>query len=282
MTHFVHANGASIPAIGFGTWNITGPEGVAMVERALQQGYRHIDTAQAYRNEEAVGEALRNVQLPREDIFLTTKVWYEQINEKDFGPSVEKSLEKLGVDQVDLLLLHWPDVNGSIEKQVELLDGAIEKGWTKHIGVSNYTTSMIDTAVKTASNKIVCNQVEYHPLLDQTKVYNACRLNGMAMTAYSPIGQGSLLGEPVITEIARAVEREPSQVVLRWHFQQEGVVAIPRTSNPDHLQSNIDIFDFELTPQDMGRISKLQERNQRIIDPSFAPDWDEPQTLAAE
>jgi diketogulonate reductase-like aldo/keto reductase len=247
-----------------------------MVGEALAAGYRHIDTAIMYDNEVAVGEGLSASGVGRNDIFLTSKVWPTDIGEDDLERAAEASLKRLGVDALDLLLIHWPNPEIPLSGSIRALNRVRERGLTRHIGVSNFTTALLDEAWKLTEAPLVCNQVEYHPFLDQRKVQAACRKYGMAMTAYCPLGRGGEVfsAEP-IAAAAKAHGKSPAQIVLRWHVQQEGIVAIPRTSKAERLSENADIFDFELTAEEMQAISALTTRNARICDDAYAPDWDD-------
>ncbi|MBK1623530.1 aldo/keto reductase [Afifella marina] len=275
MTLTVTANGAEIPALGFGTWRLRDDVCRHMVEVALDAGYRHIDTAEAYDNEEAVGDVLANHVTPRDDIFVTTKVWHENLRDGDFQKSVEGSLKRLQIDQADLVLIHWPSPSIPFDEQIQSLCKAKKQGLTKHIGVSNFPAALIEAAMRHADEPLVANQVEYHPYLNQSIVHAACRKHGLALTSYAPIARGSVLDEEVVREIAEEKGRTSAQVVLRWHIQQEGVVAIPRSSKAERVNENNDIYDFALTPDEMGRISALARPDGRTIDPDWAPEWDE-------
>jgi diketogulonate reductase-like aldo/keto reductase len=272
----IAANGAEIPVLGLGTWTLKGEDCALMVEKALAAGYRHIDTAIMYGNEAAVGEGLRASGVARDDIFLTSKVWPTDIGERDLERAAEASLQRLGVDTLDLFLIHWPNPEIPLAESIRALGRVRERGLTRHIGVSNFTTALLDEAWRLTDAPLVCNQVEYHPFLDQTKVHAACRRYGMAMTAYCPLGRGGEVfsAEP-IAAAAKAHGKSPAQIVLRWHVQQDGIVAIPRTSKAGRLPENADIFDFELTADEMQGISALTARNARICDDAYAPDWDD-------
>lgn len=272
----VEAHGASIPVLGFGTWNLEGDEARAMIDHALEAGYRHIDTAQAYGNEADIGVAIDRAGIPREEIFLTTKVWPDRFRPGDFEAAVAESLERLRTDRVDLLLLHWPRFEGTtLERTVELLCETRDAGKARHVGVSNFTTELLDRAWEAASEPLAVNQVEYHPFLSQAAVLEAVRGRDMALTAYSPLAQGRAAGDETLREIAERHDRTAAQVALRWLLQQDGVTAIPRTSDPDHAAENLAALDFELAPAEMERIALLAEPGGRIIDPDdLAPDWD--------
>lgn len=274
QAHLVQANGAAIPCIGLGTFTLTGDPCTQAVATALRAGYRHVDTAAMYGNEAEVGAGLKAGGVAREDIFVTTKVWRDDIAPGDLERSAEASLKRLGLTQVDLLLIHWPNGSVPLEGSITALCNAKRQGLTRHVGVSNFPAAMLESAIRLASEPLVANQVEYHPYLDQTKVSEVCGRHGLALTAYCPLGRSTLANEPVLKTIAAAHGRTLSQIALRWHVQQPSVVAIPKSSTKAHIEENIDIFDFELTPDEMTRISALSRPDGRVIDPVFAPRWD--------
>ncbi len=272
----VTAHGAIIPTIGFGTWTLKGETCCEAVNWAIEAGYRHIDTARMYGNESAVGDGMRASKVPRDNIFVTTKVWTDDIADGDLQRSAEASLKRLGIDRVDLLLIHWPNEAIPLKASIKALCDAQRRGLTRHIGVSNFPTRLIEQAVAFSSEPIVTNQCEYHPHLDQSKVIAACGKHGIAFTSYCPIGRGpvgGVLDEPVIEEIAVRLGRSAAQVVLRWHLQQ-GLVAVPRSGNRQRIAENLAVFDFALTTSDMARISALAKPNGRVVKLSFAPTWD--------
>lgn len=266
--------GVEIPVIGFGTWKLHDETAQMCVSKAIEAGYRMIDTAQAYENEKHVGRGIRDAQLPREDLWVTTKVWMSEFKDGDLQDSVEQSLERLGLNQLDLVLLHWPNRDVPLEETLGALNDARERGMTKHIGVSNFNTGQLGEAVKLSRAPILTNQVEYHPFIDQTPVLEAAHALGISVTAFSPLAQGKVFDSDVLKEIGEAYGKSPAQVVMRWFTQQPGVIAIPRSSSPEHLEANNDIHDFELTAEEMGRITALKANDQRLIDPSWAPEWD--------
>jgi diketogulonate reductase-like aldo/keto reductase len=273
--HDVLANGAAIPALGLGTWTLKGDPCADLVEHALAMGYRHVDTAAMYGNEEAVGEGLRSSGVPRGGVFVTTKVWWADIAPGTLEKSAEASLGRLGLDCVDLLLIHWPNPKIPLAGSIRALNAVKATGLTRHIGVSNFTTGLLSEAIALSDAPLVANQVENHPFLDQSKVYAACRAAGMAMVSYCPLFRGGALsGQPAIAGAARRHGKTPAQIVLRWHVQQDGVVAIPRTTRKERLAENAAIFDFALTDEEMAAISALSAANQRICDYDFSPNWD--------
>jgi diketogulonate reductase-like aldo/keto reductase len=274
MRNVVDANGAAIPAIGLGTWQLRGAECGAAVKSAIEAGYRHVDTASMYGNEEAVGEGLRASGVPREAVFVTTKVWPEDLAPADLSRSAEASLRRLGLSEVDLLLIHWPNAAIPLAGSIRALCEARRAGLARHVGVANFTVRLLDEAVAAATEPIAANQCEYHPYLDQSKVRAACRKHGAAFVSYCPIGKAQVLGEPVIAAIAKAHGRTPAQIVLRWHVQQPGVAAIPKSGDPGRMRENLAVFDFALGEDEMARISGLARRGGRMVSPSWSPRWD--------
>lgn len=271
----LHVNGAAMPAIGLGTWTLQGKECSRLVDAALGLGYRHVDTATIYENEGDVGEGIRGSGVPREEIFLTTKVWWTDLAAAALVRSAEKSLRLLGVDYVDLLLVHWPNPQVPLAETMDALGSVLERGLTRHIGVSNFPTPLLAEAVRLSEAPLVANQVEHHPYLDQRKVHAACRKYGMAMVSYCPLHRGGgALQEPAVTAAAARHGKTPAQIVLRWHVQQEDVAVIPRTSRKERLTENAAIFDFSLEADEMEAIGGLRSANQRICDYSFSPEWD--------
>lgn len=273
--HSVTAHDAAIPAIGLGTWTLKGRECSDLVAEGLRLGYRHIDTAAMYGNERAVGEGFRASGVPRASVFITPKVWWTDLKPSDFRRSIEESLVNLALDHVDLLLIHWPNPKIPLSATIQALNDARRDGLTRHIGVSNFTTTLLAEARQLSPAPLVANQVEYHPYLGQAKLLGACREAGMAMVSYAPLSRGGpLFSEPAIARAARAHDRTPGQIVLRWHVQQANIVAIPRTSRPERLAENLAIFDFRLTDSEMAEISALGAKQRRICDYDFSPRWD--------
>lgn len=273
--HRVEANGAGIPAIGLGTWTLTGGTATRLVASAIESGYRHVDTAARYENEEAVGAGLRASGVPRADIFLTTKVWPTDIAAGDLQRSVEASLARLGLDHVDLALIHWPSRTVPLAESIAALNEVKDRGLARHIGVSNFTVALIEQAVALSRHPLACNQIEHHPYLNQDRVIAACRRHGMAVVSYCPLARGAdLLAEPAVAAAAGRHGKTPAQIVLRWHVQQQGVAAIPRSSDAGRIARNLDVFDFALEPAEMAAIGALRARNGRICDFEFSPDWD--------
>lgn len=270
---FVEAKGARIPAIGLGTWELRGRTCARLVEQALKLGYRHIDTAQIYENEREVGEGLRSSRVKREELFVTTKVWTTHFAPNDLERSTKESLTKLRIPEVDLLLLHWPNPQVPLSETLGALARVKRAGLARHIGVSNFTVALIDEAVAACPEPLICDQVEYHPYLDQTRVKEACARHGMALVAYSPVAKGRVKNDETLARIGKAHGKTSAQVCLRWLVQQN-VAAIPRTSRIERLSENIDVFDFALSEPEMQQVSRLASPRGRLTDFGFAPKWD--------
>jgi diketogulonate reductase-like aldo/keto reductase len=267
------AHGADMPAIGFGT-SALGNCG-EIVATALALGYRHIDTAWKYGTERGVGEGMRASGLPRKDIFLTTKVSHEYLRTDDFARSVDESLKNLGVDHVDLLLVHWPNPDIPLEQPIAALARAKRQGLARHIGVANFNIALLDNAISLCPEPLVTLQAEYHAYLDQRKLAAAYRSRGLIFTAYCPLGRGRLLRDPVLADIAAHKGRPLAQIALRWLIQQGNIVPIPRSSNAKRMAENLAVFDFTLTDEEMRRINALARAGGRIADPvGRAPAWD--------
>jgi diketogulonate reductase-like aldo/keto reductase len=273
----VAANGAAIPAIGLGTMTLMDAVCVEAVKTALRLGYRHIDTAERYRNEAAVGEGiqqgLRAAGLKREDIFVTTKVYHDKLAAQDFQRSFDESLQMLKLSFVDLLLIHWPSPTVPLAETLGVLCQAKREGRARHIGVANFTTPLLAQAMALTSEPLVTNQIEVHPFLDQSKVLAACRKYGLSVTAYCPLARGKVPGNEVLQRIGKAHAKSSSQVALRYLVQQ-GIIPIPRTADPGHLASNLAVFDFTLSDDESGEIDRLKQPDGRVVNPPHAPRWD--------
>jgi 2,5-diketo-D-gluconate reductase B len=270
---FVEANGATIPAIGLGTWGLRGRACARLVEQALSIGYRHIDTAEMYENEREVGEGLRASGVSRGDIFITTKVWTDHLAPREFARATKESLARLRLSEVDLLLIHWPNARIPLADTISALCEMKRAGLALHIGVSNFTVALIEEAVRLATEPLVVDQVEWHPFIDQSKVRTACRRHGMAVVAYSPIAKGQTVGNNVLKRIGATHGKTAAQVSLRFLVQEGGIV-IPRTSRSERLAENLAIFDFALSPNEMDAIRALAHRRGRLVDWAGAPEWD--------
>lgn len=268
----VEAKGFKIPIIGLGTWELRGRDCARLVQQAIHLGYRHIDTAQAYANETEVGEGVR-ASGKRSEVMVTTKVAHTSMAPQDVEHSVKESLRKLRIDEIDLLIIHWPNDRIPLAETLGAMARMKQAGYVKQLGVSNFTVKLLDEAVKATDEPLVCNQIEYHPFLDQSKVVAACHKHGMAVVAYSPIARGSASGNDVLTRIGRAHGKSAAQVSLRWLVQQN-IVVIPRTSKRERLEENFAIFDFALSPAEMAEIASLSVAQKRIVNLAWSPEWD--------
>ena len=263
-----------IPALGFGTYQLEPDDARRMVAAALNLGYRHVDTAFIYGNEAAVGLGVGDSGVARDEVFLTTKIWITNLRDGDLQRQAEQSAERLG-QAPDLLLLHWPKPTPPLEETIAALNDARARGFTRHIGLSNYPLALFRRAAALSEAPLITNQVEYHPYLSQKTLIGAARDLGSTLTAWSPLAQGKVAADPVIGAIARAHGKTPGQVTLRWIVQQ-GVIAIPKTAGERRAAENLDIFDFELSPDEMARIHALARPDGRIgdwIDPAL--EWDQ-------
>lgn len=269
---FVEAGGARIPILGLGTFGIEGRDCSRAVEQALRLGYRLIDTAQIYDNEREVGDGIRASGVPRNDVFLITKVWTTRFAPNELVRSVKDSVSRLRAE-IDLLLLHWPSPQVPLAETLQALAKVKELGLARHIGLSNFTVALMEEAVALSREPLICDQVEYHPYLDQTKIINACRAHGLAAIAYSPLAKGRIKNDETLIGIGRKYGKSPAQICLRWLIQQN-VVAIPRTSKVERLSENLDVFDFVLSEDDIARLFAMGSPEGRITNFGFAPQWD--------
>lgn len=271
----VNGNGAQIPAIGFGTWTLDDAEAEMMVSAALEAGYRHIDTASMYGNESGVGAGLASAGLARDDVFVTTKIWHDQLGAGALETSLAQSLERLKLDRVDLALIHWPSPDVPLAETMTALNAAKAQGLSRHIGVANFPTALIDEAVALSDAPLATNQVEYHAMLDQSRLAETCARHGIALTAYCPLAQGqTLLTHPAVTGPATRLGVSPGQIALNWIMRQDNVAAIPRTRQVARLAQNLDVFDLDLTPDEGAALDALRSQNMRVVNPGFAPVWD--------
>jgi 2,5-diketo-D-gluconate reductase B len=260
----------------FGTYPLKGEVLAEAIAAAAEVGYRAFDTAQMYGNEADTGAALKATGLKRGDLCITTKVHPDNFGEAKFLDSVEKSLKDLQVDKVDLLLLHWPPVGGDIAPSLRLLEGALERGLTDNIGVSNYTVTMMKDAVKIIDAPIVTNQVEFHPLLDQNVLMRGAEEAGIPLSSYSSVARGEVFKHPIFAEIGEGYGKSAAQVVLRW-ILQKGVSLNTMSTNPVNIRANFEIMDFTLSHIDMARIDAMTKTGYRIVSKGlvpWAPVWD--------
>jgi len=270
----VEANGARIPLLGLGTWDLRGRTCARIVEQAIRLGYRHIDTAEMYDNEREVGEGLRASGVPRNEVFVVTKVWPSHFAPRELMRAAKESTLKLRLSEVDLLLLHWPNPRIPLADTLDALCKVKEAGLARHIGVSNFTVALIEEATRLSSEPLVCDQIELHPFIDQSKVRGACAAHGMAVVAYCPIARGNAKNSGVLARIGEPHGKSAAQVSLRFLVQQQ-IVVIPRTSKLERLTENAAIFDFELSRDEMAEIGALAHGAGRIVDYALSgpPQW---------
>lgn len=268
------AHDCTMPQIGFGTSQLG--DCADLVASALKLGYRHIDTAWKYGSEKGVGAGIRASGVPRSEIFLVTKVSHENLRADDFARSVDESLKNLQVDYVDMLHVHWPTVDKiPMAETMAALAKTKQQGLTRHIGVANFNIALLEEARQTCAEPLATLQAEYHPYLDQRRVLDYCRQHGMIFTAYCPLARGRVFKDPLLAGIAEEKNKTVAQIVLRWLVQQGNIAPIPRSSNPERIAQNLDVFNFVLTADEMERIHALARPDGRIANPAGrAPAWD--------
>lgn len=273
----IAAGGLNMPALGFGTFELDGDTVLRMMPEVLELGCRHFDTAQIYGNEVEVGQALASGGIDRGDLFVTTKVWVDRYEPKDLVASAAESLERLRLDYVDLLLLHWPVFGDrGMSPALDGLMRARHDGLARQIGVSNFNIAQIEQAVAYCGNgTLATNQVEYHVYLGQTRLRRVLARHGLVLTAYMPLAKGRAVNDPVLEDIGARYGKTAAQVALRWLVEQDKVSAIPATSNPEHARDNLQIFDFSLDAEDRRTIMQLP-KNVRVCKPAgLSPKWDD-------
>lgn len=269
----ITTQGMSMPKLGLGTWRMKGAECTEAVQRALGLGYRHIDTAEMYGNEEAVGEALAHAGVPRGEVHVTSKVWHDNLSADAMQRSIDASLAKLRTDYVDLYLIHWPSVDMDLPDAVHNLMRVKEQGKARAVGVSNFPVALLRRAVEEVQAPIACNQFEYHVLLGQSSLVGYCQSHDVAASAYAPLAQGRLAEHEELQAIARKHGATPAQVALKWLLDQPGVAAIPKAMRAESQQANLDALRIELDDTDRAVISMLP-KTQRFVNPGWAPVWD--------
>lgn len=265
-----------LPKLGLGTWPMLDEECSRAVQQALELGYRHIDTATGYNNEAAVGNALTQSSTPREQVHVTTKVWWDKLQPEAMRQSLDCSLKALQSDYVDLFLIHWPGNAGkdwSLERSIETLVELQQSGKAKHIGVANFTLPMLKRAVEELGAPLAALQVEYHLMLDQQPLLDFVRQHGMALTAYTPLARGKAAETAAVQQVAEKHGVLPSQVALQWLLAQDSVAAIPKASGKANQQSNLAALDIRLDNDDQALLAQLP-KNLRVVNPDFAPQWD--------
>jgi 2,5-diketo-D-gluconate reductase B len=267
------SQGISLPRLGLGTFRLQGEACRAAVESALALGYRHIDTAEMYGNEEAIGAAIAACGIARDDLHVTTKVWHENLAPDAVRRAFDASLKKLRLDRVDLYLVHWPSNNMNLPAMFKTLIGLKEEGRTRAIGVANFTVALLKTAVEEIKAPIACNQVEYHVMLDQTKLRQYLAAKSIPLVAYCPLAQGRAASDETLAAIGRKHGASAAQVALKWLLDQDGVAAIPKASRAESQRANLDALKLQLDDADRKAIAGLP-KNKRLVSPVFAPAWD--------
>ena len=273
MEH-LQTQGISLPRLGLGTYRLQGDACRAAVESALGLGYRHIDTAEMYGNEEAIGAALASTKIPRKDLHITTKVWNENLAPDAMRRSFDASLKKLRLDQVDLYLVHWPAKSMNLPAMFETLQKLKQEGRTRAIGVANFNIALLKTVVEEIKAPIACNQVEYHVMLDQTPLRRYMASKAIPLVAYCPLGQGRAASDETLIAIGRKHGASAAQVALKWLLDQDGVAAIPKASRAESQKANLDALHVGLDDEDRAAIAGLP-KDKRFVNPGFAPAWDE-------
>src|SRR3989344_682024 len=257
----------SMPILGFGTWQLSGEICHGAVKKALEIGYRHIDTAEMYANEEEVGRAISESKIARNEIFLTSKVWHANLRRADLFESFEESLKTLKTDYLDLYLIHWPNREIPVSETLSAMNELKDKGRIKALGVANFTIRRLEEALKTEI-EITNNQVEFHPTLNQKELKEFCVQEGITMTAYSPLGRGAELKNPAVLEIAQKRGRSPAQVLINWLLGQN-IAAIPRSKDPGHIEDNFKAVEWGLNEEDMAKLGKIGGK-ERVANPPHA------------
>ncbi|MGO4713469.1 aldo/keto reductase [Bradyrhizobium sp. 2TAF24] len=272
MTHLL-TQGIRLPRLGLGTFRVQGDACRAAVESGLALGYRHIDTAEMYGNEDAVGAAIATSGVPRDDLHVTTKVWHDHLTPDAIRSALDASLHKLRLDHVDLYLVHWPARDMNLPAIFETLQRLRDEGRVRAIGVCNFTLALLRQSVDDIGAPIACNQIEYHVLIDQAPVLAYLRARSIPLVAYAPLAQGRLAEHPELQAIADKHGATPAQVALKWLLDQDGVAAIPKAQRPQSQQANLDALKISLDDHDRRVIAALP-KDQRFVRPAFAPVWD--------
>jgi 2,5-diketo-D-gluconate reductase B len=269
----IKTQGVSIPRLGFGTFRMPGAESQPVVESAIALGFRHIDTAAMYENETAVGAALAASGVKRDELFVTTKVWHDQLSPDALRRAFDLSLGKLRLDYVDLYMIHWPTRDIDIAASLEALMQLRQRGLTLAIGVCNFNLPMIRRAVEKIGAPIAAHQVEYHAFLSQTPMLAYLRSKAIPLTAYAPLAQGRAANDPTLAAIGRKHGATAAQVAIAWLLDQHGVIAIPKAGRPESQKANLDALGIRLDDEDRAAIATLP-KDQRFVRPPFAPEWD--------
>jgi diketogulonate reductase-like aldo/keto reductase len=244
-------DGHRIPVLGLGTWNLTGQRCVSAVSRALELGYRHIDTAEMYGNQAEIGDAIKT--FPRSALFLTSKVWSNHLHHDDVHRACDNTLRQLGTSYLDLYLIHWPNISVPLTETFKALKELVDQGKVRSVGVSNFDTELMKKSLDVSGAPVTVDQVRFHPFSYDKNLLDFCLGKGIVVTAYSPLGRGNILSNRIIQSIAKKVGKTPAQICLRWCLQK-GTIVIPKAGSEEHLRENMDIFDWEINEEDMKRI----------------------------
>lgn len=269
----ITTQGVAMPRLGFGTFRMPGAAAQPVVESALALGYRHIDTAAMYENEAAVGAALAASGVARTELFVTTKVWHDQLAPDALHRAFDTSLRKLGLDHIDLYLVHWPSKDMDMASMLEALTSLRERGLTRAIGVCNFNLPMLRRAVEEIGAPIASVQAEYHPYLSQSALLGYLRRHGLPLTAYAPLAQGRAASDPALASIGRKHGVSAAQIAVAWLLDQPGVAVIPKAGRPESQKANLAALDIRLDDEDRAAIAALP-KDQRFVRPPFAPAWD--------
>ena len=270
---YLKTQGISLPRLGLGTFRMQGDACRAAVESALKLGYRHIDTAEMYGNEEAIGAAIASSSIARKDLHVTTKVWNENLSPDAIRKAFDASLQKLKLDHVDLYLVHWPAPNMNLKSMFETLMKFKEEGRTRAIGVANFNIALLKTVIEEIKAPIACNQIEYHVMLDQTPIRNYMASKSLPLVAYCPVAQGRAATNEALIAIGKKHNASAAQVALKWLLDQDGVAAIPKAARRESQQANLDALNIKLDEADRKAIAALP-KDQRFVKPGFSPVWD--------
>ena len=254
----VTVQGVEVPALGLGTYQLRGQTCADTVREALERGYRHVDTAEFYDNQRAVGRGIAEADVDREAVFLTTKIWRSNLRREDALHSARESLDRLDLEYVDLLLIHWPVESIPVAETLDAMTDLRAEGRVRHIGVSNFSVAQLREAIDVADAPILTDQVRYHPFTDRSDLLESCIEEDVLLTAYSPLAKGKVTRDETLAAIGDRYGKTAAQVALRWLVQQDHVAAIPKATGTQHLRENLAVFDFELTDEEMGRVFELQ------------------------
>lgn len=267
MKEFELKNGNKIPALGLGTSSLTGDECTKVVKKALELGYRHIDTADMYGNHQAIAEALNHSDIKRKDLFITSKIQSNDLNYEQLKKTAARLLAELDLEYLDLLLIHWPSREIPVSESLKAMKELKEAGKVKNIGVSNFTIELLKEALEYDSDLITVNQVEFHPTLYQKDLLDFAFKNDIILTAYSPLSKGEVFNNSVLKDLAQKYDKTAAQFALRWLIEKN-IVAIPKASSAAHLKNNLEVFDWDF-PIDAAREMELLDQNNRLVDPGY-------------